>query len=112
MTSVKQIIVKSTTQPVLLHCEDIENIHHLPIRRANCQSSSKCSTFNDILRFCVEFRMGDKYDVINEICNEKKYSSMLTTFSKISALVTVSVTGVPLYIIFCLMYLLLIYIVT
>ena len=34
--------------------------------------------------------MGDPHDLINEIYNEKKYSSMVTTFSKISVFVMLS----------------------
>ena len=36
--SEKRIIVKSTTPPILLHCDVIGNIQHLPIRRLNHQS--------------------------------------------------------------------------
>ena len=37
MLSVKQIIVKSATQSIPLHCDAIRNIQHLPIRRSDCQ---------------------------------------------------------------------------
>ena len=48
MISLKQIIVKSTTLLMLLHCDVIRNSQQLPIRISNHEPSSKCSISHDI----------------------------------------------------------------
>ena len=89
MISVKQIIVKSTTPSILSRCDVIGNIQHLPIRISDHQSSSKCSTSHDMQDFCLKFCMVDPNDIMNEVYNEKKYSSTVIMLSKILVFVTV-----------------------
>ena len=48
MISVKQTIGKSTFPWIMLHYDVIGSIQHLPMRKWNRQSSSKCSTSYDI----------------------------------------------------------------
>ena len=72
MISVKQIIVKYMTLPILLHCDVIKNIQHLPIRRSKRQSHLRSVYFLRYLRFCPEVCKVDPHDLVNEIDNEKK----------------------------------------
>ena len=86
---VNLIIVKSTTPSMLLHCDVINNIHHLQIKMES-SIIFKVLYFPRCLGFCLKFCMGDLHDLINEIYNEKKYSSTIATFSRHSVFVTVS----------------------
>ena len=72
MIFVKQIIVKSTTQPMLLPCDVIGNIQHLPIRSSNRQSRLQSALLPTIFNVCMKFCVGDPHDLINEMYDEKK----------------------------------------
>ena len=89
--SMKQIIVKSTSLPILLHCDVIGKIQHLPIRGANRQSHLQSVILPTIFKiFAWNFVMVILMISSMKYTYNEKISSTLTTFSKISVLVTVS----------------------
>ena len=77
---------------MLLLCDVIGNIQHLPTGRSNRQSHLQSALLPTIIQiFCMKFCMDDPHDLINHTHDEKKCLATVTTFfSKLSVFVTVS----------------------
>ena len=89
MIFVKQLIVKSTTSPILLHCDVIVNIQHLSITRSNHQSSLKFLLHTIFNIFAWNFARLILI-IFSMKCVTRKILIYSDTFSKISVFVTVS----------------------
>ena len=85
MISVRKIIVKSAILPMLLLCDVIGNIQHLPTGRSNRQSHLQSALLPTIIQiFCMKFCMDDPHDLINHTHDEKKKClATVTTFFEI-----------------------------